>query len=89
MNNRIAQRKVTQAKRKNQTCKVYQVKIDRSHLSYSTNDHLTNLFREAKWFYNYCLSHENVNDANTTRKIIPVKVKDKYENRNLNYYLRR
>lgn len=83
MDKKINQRRLTQVKRKNQTCKVYQVKIDYSHLSNSVKEHLSNLFREAKYFYNYCLSHKNINDADTTSKIIPVKIKDKYENRNL------
>jgi hypothetical protein len=78
---RYSQRKLTQAKRQAQTCKVYEVKIDRSHLSKSAQNHLSNLFREAKWFYNHCLSHDNINDVDTTTRVVPVKVGDKYEDR--------
>jgi len=78
---RYSQRKLTQAKRQTQTCKVYEVKIDKSHLSKSSQSHLSSLFREAKWFYNYCLSHDNINDADTTAQQVPVKVGCNYEDR--------
>lgn len=80
---RFAKRKQTQDKRQFQACKITKIKIDRSHLNKSTQKHLENLFREAKWFYNYCLSHDNINDANTTVKQVPVKVKEQYEDRKL------
>lgn len=83
MDKRYSQRKLTQAKRQLQTCKVYEVKIDRSHLSKFTKSHLASLFREAKWFYNYCLSHDNINDADTTARQVPVKVGSEYEDRTL------
>lgn len=80
---RFTRRKQTQEKRKFQTCKVVEVKIDRSHLSKSARKRLEGLFREAKWFYNYCLSHDNINDANTTAKQVSVKVGEQYETRKL------
>ena len=80
---RITQLKITREKRKSQTCKVYEAKIDYSHLSKSVKSHFSGLFREAKWFYNYCLSHDNVNDADTTIRTVPVKVNDEYEDRKL------
>jgi putative transposase len=83
MNNIIA-RKLTVEKRKLQTCKVFEVKIDKSKLSQKSLKHLNKLFLEAKWFYNYCLSQKNVNDSNTKIKIVPVKVKEVFENRKLN-----
>jgi hypothetical protein len=52
-------------------------------LSGAALQHLSNLFKEAKWFYNYCLSHDNVDDADTTLKKVPVKVGEKYETRYL------
>jgi len=58
--------------------------VDRSHLSQDALKHLTKLFTEAKWFYNYCLGHENIDDSNTTIKVVPVKVKDEFEDRTLN-----
>lgn len=81
MGDRFTTRRATLQRHKQQTCKVYSVKIDQSHLSVSVQSHLASLFREAKWFYNYCLSHDNINDADTTARQVPVKVKDKYEDR--------
>ena len=81
---RLTSRNLTRAKRQSQTCKVYECKIDRSHLSNFAHKHLSSLFKEAKWFYNYCLSNENLNDANCTLKSVPVKVKDEYEDRKFN-----
>jgi putative transposase len=83
MNKRLTRKNETKEKRKSQTCKVYEVKIDHSHLSLAAKQHLSNLFKEAKWFYNYCLSHDDVDDANTTLKKVPVKVGEKYETRYL------
>jgi hypothetical protein len=62
---RQSTRKLTKTKRQSQTCKVYELKVDKSHLSQKSLDHLYSLFREAKWFYNYCLSLENINEAVT------------------------
>ena len=81
MDKRYSQKKLTKQKRKSQTCRVFEVKIDRSHLSEATLGHLNGLFKEAKWFYNYCLSNDNINDADTTLKKVPVKVGEEYETR--------
>lgn len=80
---RFTRRKQTKEKRQSQTCKVYELKIDRSHLSLAAVGHLSCLFREAKWFYNFCLSHDNVDDVDTTLRTIPVKVGNEYEDRKL------
>lgn len=58
---------------------MFKVKIDYSKLSQGAIDHFFRLFLEAKWFYNYCLSHDNVNDSDTTVKSVPVKVGNKFE----------
>jgi putative transposase len=60
-----------------------EAKIDRSHLGKSARKRLDGLFREAKWFYNYCLSQDNINDADTKAKQVPVKVGEEYEDRKL------
>ena len=84
MDKRLSQRKLTQKRRKTQTCKVYEAKIDRSHLSSAAISHLSSLFKEAKWFYNFCLSHDDVDNVDTTLRTIPVKVDDnEYEDRKL------
>jgi putative transposase len=71
----------TRLKRKSQTCKVFEIKIDSSHLSQKSLKHISSLFNEAKWFYNYCLNQEKLDTADTTLKSVPVKVKDIFENR--------
>ncbi len=78
---RQSARKQTKERRKSQICRVFEVKVDKSHLSQKSLNHLYSLFREAKWFYNYCLSHKNINDVNYRAKSVPVKVKDEFEDR--------
>ena len=80
-NLRLTHKNETRQKRKGQCCKVFEAKIDRSHLSKSAKKHLDGLFKETKWFYNYCLSNDNINDADTTLKKVPVKVGEEYETR--------
>ncbi len=72
-------RKLTKDKRKLQTCKVFECKIDHSHLSAFVKGHLSKLFKEAKWFYNHCLSLDAVDEIDTTVHSVPVKVGDGYE----------
>jgi len=83
MNKRLTRKNETKERRKSQTCKVYEAKIDRSHLSKTAEKHLGCLFKEAKWFYNFCLSHDDVDDADTTLRKVPVKVGEEYETRYL------
>ena len=60
-NNRIRERsKETRQKRKSQTCRVYRIKIDFSHL----NTSLKMLFVEAKWLYEYVLTFSHDHDIN-------------------------
>jgi len=77
--------KATKAKRKAQTCKVYEVKIDKSHLNHTTEDHLKRLFLEAKWLYNHILSQHNIFEMDDKIHEVPVKVKDVFEIRDLRY----
>jgi hypothetical protein len=58
---------------------VFEIKIDKSKLSNQTLQHLNQWFTQGKYFYNYCLSHDNIDKANTTIKVVPVKVLDKFE----------
>ncbi|HZD36305.1 MAG TPA: transposase [Nitrososphaeraceae archaeon] len=74
--------KATREKRKHQSCKVYTVKFDISHLNNTTIAHLNRLFLEAKWYYNNILS--DVFEADDKLKEVPVKVKDVFEIRPLN-----
>jgi putative transposase len=75
--------KATKARRKQQTCRVFEVKIDSSHLNHHTQEHLKHLFLEAKWLYNYLLSQPNVFDVDYKLSEVPVKVKDTFEHREL------
>jgi transposase len=51
----------TREKRESQVCKVYEVKVDRSHLSQDKIRFLSMLFLEAKWLYNYQISTDIFN----------------------------
>ncbi len=79
--------KATKEKRKSQICKVYEVKIDKSHLNNESKEHLHVMFLEAKWLYNHILSQDNIFNMDFDYKIqeVPVKVKDVFEIRDLNY----
>jgi putative transposase len=76
--------KATKEKRKNQICRVYEIKIDKSHLNHATQEHLNRLFLEAKWLYNHILSQHNVFEMEDKIHEVPVKVKDIFEIRDLN-----
>jgi len=76
MDMRLKHRKETQTKRKTQLCKVFSLKLDKSHLNRGQSEYLHRVFLEAKWFYNYLLSHKKIADADTKAKIVPVKLKD-------------
>jgi putative transposase len=75
--------KATRDKRKQQTCHVFEVKIDKSHLNHDTEEQLKRLFLEAKWLYNHILSQPNMCDMEYKLKAVPVKVKDVFELRDL------
>lgn len=79
--NSFVTRKQTILRHKPQICKTIELKIDYSKLSQKSLQKLRTLFVEAKWFYNYCLSLDNIDDADTTLKSVPVKVKDEFEQR--------
>lgn len=83
INVRAVKRLETKLKRQSQRCQVFEIKLDKSHLSKKSLDHLCKIFLEAKWYYNYVLSNKNVNDAETKVKQVPVKVGEDYETRDL------
>jgi len=75
---KIKSRKQTIKRRKSMICKTYELKVDMSKLSQKTLEDFRRLFLEAKWFYNYLLSQENIFDINTTHiKQVIVMNKDK------------
>ena len=67
--------KETREKRLSQDCRVFELKIDKSHLSRKTKKSLSRLFLESKWFYYNILSTEDVFDFDT--KISEVQVLNK------------
>jgi len=75
--------KDTKARRKHMKCRVYTVKLDRSHLNHDSLARLRLLFLEAKWLYNYCVGHPHVFSIDDTITAVPVKVKDRFELRHL------
>ena len=82
-NDRAVKRLQTKIKRQSQRCQVFELKLDRSHLSQKDINHLVKLFIEAKWYYNYVLSQKKIDDAETKIKQVPVKVGEEYETRAL------
>ena len=83
--NKYKKRQLTQQKRTTQTCKVYEVKVDKSKLNKQSKKHLHKLFLEAKWLYNNMLSSENPLNYNTKVNQVEIKVKDNFEIRELKY----
>jgi transposase len=75
--------KATREKRKSQDCKVFEIKVDKSHLSKATCEQIKRVFLESKWLYNYTLAQENVFDADDKIKEVEIKVKDVFEKREL------
>lgn len=75
--------KATKENRKTQTCRVYEIKIDKSHLNQVTQEHLNRLFLEAKWFYNHVLSQHKIFGMDDKVHEVLVKVKDIFEIRDL------
>lgn len=76
----------TREKRKSQTCKVFEIKLDTSHLSKEKKLYLKKLFLESKWFYNSLIGSENIFKFNNKLKQVTVFNKDKQpETRELNY----
>jgi hypothetical protein len=68
----------TKEKRKSQTCSVYTLKIS------NPSDELKLLFHEAKWFYNHCLSQNDIFNISVRKaKEVSIKVLDSFENREL------
>jgi len=69
--------KQTFQKRLNQDCKVFELKIDISHLSIKRLNDIKLLFTESKWLYNHLLNQENIFSFNTKTNQIQILDKDK------------
>lgn len=67
----------TKIRRQGQDVKVFEVKIDSSHLSKEKERDLELAFIQAKWIYNYCLDSEDMFSLDSKQKQIPVNVFNK------------
>lgn len=65
----------TRNKRKNQICRVYELKIDESSLNNNVKNVLERLFVEGKWFFNYLIGLSDQEDKNTLWNIDAAKIK--------------
>ena len=74
----------TKAKRIQQQCSVFELKVDKGHLSKQQKEQIKRLFLETKWFYNHVIGSEDVFTINTKIKQVNVYVKDIPEIRKLN-----
>lgn len=77
----------TAEKRKNQTCKVFEIKFDKSHLSEEKKSYLNMLFVEAKWLYNDILSSQDIFKYDTKIKNVNVLNKEKEKEKRTIKYL--
>lgn len=76
----------TRQRRKNQQCKSYELKIDKSHLSSEKTKVLQRVFLETKWFYNYILAQEVPWKQDYKLNLVKVKTKDgTFEDREILY----
>ena len=73
----------TKKRRKSQTCRSYELKIDISHLGKTKVKNLHRIFLEAKWFYNYILSEDDIYNQDYRINKVKIKVKDHYEDRDI------
>ena len=85
INKRVNTRVLTRKKRKQQTCKVYELKINKSKLSKKSLEHIKFLFLEGKWLYNSILSSKDIKTYDTKIKKVNIKVKDHQEIRKLSH----
>ena len=76
--------KLTKEKRKLQTPKVFQLKLQ--NLSKSDIKTLERLFLEAKWFYNYLIADidSRLNKKSEKLKVVEIKTPNSFEKRELN-----
>lgn len=69
---RLKAKKLTSEKRKSQDCKVFELKLDKSHMSSEKRKYLNLLFLEAKWLYNSSLASEDIFKIDTKLKTVIV-----------------
>jgi transposase len=67
-------RAATKAKRKNQTCRVIELKINESALSNSIKEHLNMYFVEAKWLWNHIIGDNLIHNPIINKPFYKVPV---------------
>ena len=86
MHIRLKTKLETKARHREMKCRVFDLKVQKNHLSKDNKEHLHRLFREAKWFYNHCVEFLNqgkLDDVDTKTRIVPVKTPDGIDYRGL------
>jgi transposase len=67
----------TREKRKNQLCKVFELKLVANQMNQSQIEFLNRIFLEAKWMYNDILNYNDLKTYDTKKKQVEVLNKDK------------
>ena len=67
----------TRLRRKSQTCKVFELKIQSNKLNNKQKYFLNKLFLEAKWFYNDIISFDDLKNYDTKKKEVIVLNKER------------
>jgi putative transposase len=67
----------TMSRRSLLDCKVFELKVDISHLSTRKLNDLRLLFAESKWLYNHILNQENIFEFDTKTSVVQALDKDK------------
>jgi putative transposase len=82
-----ATRNATRERRKTQTCKCYTLKIVQNRLNKTQKQYLHKVFIEAKWFYNFLLSQENIFDCLELTKLkeVQIKILNGFEKRKIEF----
>lgn len=76
----------TRAKRAQQECKTFNLKIVKNKLSQAQSEAINRLFLEAKWLKNGIIASEEINDYDTKTKTVQIKMPDgTLETRELKY----
>ena len=73
----------TKERRKNMVCRVFQIKVVSGKLSKEKREHITALFREAKWLRNAVLGSEDAFTFDRDAKSVPVMIGGEFEERRL------
>lgn len=77
--------KETRQRRQNMDCKVFELKIDYSHLSKQQKEYLKRLFLEKKWLRNTLLANFDKYTEKDKFENVDIKVKDRFEVREINF----